>query len=154
MPDNTLHNLSSFQSDKFVCLKSFVFVQFWSQPLAWNKWASQSQLKTIVTSIFSKSFYIFTDFWRRKKSWNIFAQTRTCYFIIFHRIEKVELALLHCKDCTERTGKRCCEKYPIYLPAQEIENNGLWHLDLSKYLEDGRIKWQAIKILVRTENRL
>ena len=88
----------------------------------------------------------FCDFYT--KNW--IALNKCSY--IFHRIEKVEVALLHCEDCTENK-KRCCEKYPLYLPLQEVENNYLWHLDFSKYLEDGRINWQAIKILLKTENR-
>ena len=83
------------------------------------------------------------------KNW--IALNRCSY--IFHRINKVEVAVLHCKDCTENKS-RCCEKFPLYLPAQEDETNGLWHLDLSKYLEDGRLNWQAIKMLVKTEHRI
>ena len=87
----------------------------------------------------------FCDFYT--KNW--IALNRCSY--VFHRIEKVEVAVLHCKDCTENKN-RCCEKFPLYLPAQEDETNGLWHLDLSKYLEDGRLYWQAIKMLVKTEH--
>ena len=42
------------------------------------------------------------------------------------------------------------EKFPLWLPAQEDETDGLWHLDLSKFLKDGRIEWQSVKTLVRT----
>jgi hypothetical protein len=87
----------------------------------------------------------FCDFYT--KNW--IALNRCSY--VFHRIEKVEVAVLHCKDCTENKN-RCSEKFPLYLPAQEDETNGLWHLDLSKYLEDGRLYWQAIKMLVKTEH--
>jgi hypothetical protein len=82
---------------------------------------------------------------------NWIALNRCSY--IFHRIDKVEVALLHCKDCTENKN-RCVEKFPLWLPAQEDENNGLWHLDLSMYLLDGRLNWQAIKILLKTEHRI
>ena len=69
---------------------------------------------------------------------------------IFHRIEKKEVAILHCIDCKENKN-RCSEKFPLWLPAQEDEANGVWHLDLEKFLKDGRIDWQTIKGLVKSE---
>ena len=89
----------------------------------------------------------FCDFYT--KNW--IAINRCSY--MFHIIEKVEVALLHCKDCTENKN-RCDNKFPLWLPAQEDEKNGLWHLDLSKYLEDGRLNWQAIKRIVKTDYRI
>lgn len=71
-----------------------------------------------------------------------------CTFI-YHRLKKEEVALLHCKDCVDNNN-RCVEKFPLWLPAQEDETDGLWHLDLSKFLKDGRIEWQSVKTLVRT----
>ena len=71
-----------------------------------------------------------------------------CTFI-YHRVKKVEVALLHCKDCTENIS-RCTEKFPLWLPAQEDEIDGVWHLELIKFLKDGRIDWQGIKTYVKT----
>ena len=69
------------------------------------------------------------------------------YIPIYNRLEKAEIALLHCKDCIENIN-RCQDKFPLWLPAQEDQEDGVWHLDLSKYLKDGRINWPAVKILV------
>ena len=69
---------------------------------------------------------------------------------IYHRIEKREVALLHCVECQENKN-RCSEEFPLWLPAQEDEPDGVWHLELIKFLKDGRINWQAIKVLVGTE---
>ena len=65
---------------------------------------------------------------------------------IYHRIHKEEVTLLHCVDSVENKN-RCSEKFPIWLPAQEDVENGIWHLDLSKYLNDGRMDWQALKMI-------
>ena len=67
---------------------------------------------------------------------------------IYHRIEKREVALLHCKDCMDNKN-RCMEKYPLWLPAQEDKEDGIWHLDLSNFLKDGRLEWPALKTLVK-----
>ena len=69
---------------------------------------------------------------------------------IFHRIEKIEVAILHCKDCKDNIN-RCSENFPLWLPAQEDKTNGVWHLELEKFLKDGRIDWQALKCIRRTE---
>ena len=69
---------------------------------------------------------------------------------IYHRITKDEVALLHCKDCIE-SKQRCTEKFPLWLPAQEDKIDGEWHLELSKFLKDGRIQWKDIKMLVKTD---
>ena len=71
-----------------------------------------------------------------------------CTFV-YHRIKKVEVALLHCNDCTENIS-RCTEKFPLWLPAQEDETDGVWHLDLRKFLKDGRIDWQGMRSYVKT----
>ena len=69
---------------------------------------------------------------------------------IFHRFEKREIAILHCKECQENQN-RCSEKFPLWLPSQEDEPGGVWHLDQVKFLQDGRINWQAIKLILGTE---
>jgi uncharacterized protein (UPF0335 family) len=69
---------------------------------------------------------------------------------IYHRINKDEVALLHCKDYIE-SKRRCIEKFPLWLPAQEDQIDGVWHLELSKFLKDGRIQWKDIKMLVKTD---
>ena len=71
---------------------------------------------------------------------------------MYNRLEKAEIALLHCKDCIENIN-RCQDKFPLWLPAQEDQEDGVWHLDLSKYLKDGRIDWPAVKILVKKSHK-
>ena len=69
---------------------------------------------------------------------------------VFHRILKSEVALLHCQDCAQNK-KRCVDKFPMWLPAQEDRDGGIWHLELIKFLKDGRIDWQALKSLIKTD---
>ena len=69
--------------------------------------------------------------------------------LIYHRIEKSEVAILHCQACIDNTA-RCGEKFPtLWLPAQEDTKDGVWHLDRAKFLKDGRLDWQAVKTLVK-----
>ena len=69
--------------------------------------------------------------------------------LIYNRIEKSEVAILHCQDCIENKA-RCGEKFPtLWLPAQEDTKEGVWHLDRAKFLKDGRLDWQAVKTLVK-----
>ena len=37
------------------------------------------------------------------------------------------------------------------IDEQEDETDGLWHLELSQFLKDGRIDWKGVKNLVKTE---
>ena len=69
---------------------------------------------------------------------------------IYHRIDKEEIAVFHCKDCIENIH-RCTEKFPLWLPAQEDVTDGVWHLEMSKFRKDGRIDWKGVKKLVKTE---
>ena len=44
---------------------------------------------------------------------------------VYHRIDKTEIALMHCKDCIENKN-RCGEKFPLlWLPAQEDKVDGI-----------------------------
>jgi hypothetical protein len=68
--------------------------------------------------------------------------------ILFHDIKNQEIAMFHCKDCIDNTSRRT-EKFPLWLPAQEDDVNGVWHLDLLKFLKDGNIDWEAVATLVK-----
>ena len=68
---------------------------------------------------------------------------------IYHR-KKEEVAVFHCKDCMENIN-RCTGKFPLWLPAQQDETDGIWHLELTKFLKDGRIDWKGVKTLVKDE---
>ena len=80
------------------------------------------------------------------KNWTLLNRSHA---FVYHRIKKVEIALLHCEDCTENIS-RCTEKFTLWLPAQEDETDGVWHLDLRKFLKDGRIDWQGMRTYVKT----
>ena len=69
---------------------------------------------------------------------------------IFHRIKKEEVAILHCADCVNKI-KRCGEKYPLWFPAQEDREDGIWHFEVRNFLKDGRIDWQSMKKLINTD---
>ena len=58
--------------------------------------------------------------------------------------------MFHCKDCIENIN-RCTEKFPLWLPAQEDQTDGVWHIELSKFLKDGRIDWKGVQNLVNVE---
>jgi hypothetical protein len=57
---------------------------------------------------------------------------------------------LHCKDCIDNRN-RCSEKIPPWLPAQEDDVDGSWHLELFKFMKDGNIDWPAVETLVKID---
>ena len=69
---------------------------------------------------------------------------------VFHRTKKIEIALFHCQVCAEKKN-RCEGKFPLWLPAQDDIEDGIWHLEMTKFLQDGRLDWEAIKNLLRTD---
>ena len=69
---------------------------------------------------------------------------------VYHRILKAEVALLHCEDCAQNKN-RCIDNFPLWLPAQEDEDGGIWHLEMIRFLKDGRIDWQNLKFTIKTD---
>ena len=69
---------------------------------------------------------------------------------VFHRIRKEEVTILHCDDSVNNR-KMCGEKYPLWFPAQEDREDGIWHFEVRNFLKDGRIDWQSMKKLINTD---